>query len=632
MIETDVAVEVGAVLRPVGSNSMPRRISTQKGAHTRTVDPLVVRVLDFLSLDIHADGAVRREGDEFVVERPWAIGRFGRFVLKTGWWMLEASGGEEQRRVELRLSSASNPLIAIPGGNVHEAKAVRLYLQAPEEFDVSMLLSPWPGHFKFKRLRFRQMESAEVLNLIGNSAARLVRSNRPLDKVAHVTSQLIGRRPIGFRTSSTDASASAGPEPVRFNAEDRALQPRMVRYGGIDALLAVDDTLQPGALELVAHEFQRSPQIRAVYSDALEGGVIVPRPNWSADLAPWFEIAGPPVFFKAGLAFDNSDPLKWLNETVAAHGSESIMRLPLPLVRRAKGHWPVLPPIPLPKLTRRPVVSVIIPTKYRIDLLEKCLTGLIHQTAYPNLEVVVVDNGSTDPRLSGVLKKAAAALPLTYVVDDAKFNFSRLVNLGAAHSSGEIILLLNDDIQPIKPGWLDRMVDSVLTPGVGAVGARLLYPDKSIQHAGVAMGIGGVCGHLWRGLSESDAARCPYVVYASERMAVTGACLGVRREVFDKVAGLDEVFPVSLNDIDFCLRIRAAGYRNILRGDAVLIHYESQSRGADTANGRTRRRLAGETAVFQARWRSRLEDDVFSSPEFDPRTESGAAHYEALGV
>jgi GT2 family glycosyltransferase len=220
---------------------------------------------------------------------------------------------------------------------------------------------------------------------------------------------------------------------------------------------------------------------------------------------------------------------------------------------------------------------------------------------------------------------------LIHVVDTGYFNFSRLANAGVAQSSGEVVLLLNDDVEPIRTGWLHRMVDAVMRPDVGAVGARLVYPDRSIQHAGVAMGIGGVCGHLWRGLREQDAARCPYVVYPGERMAVTGACMAVRRDVFNRVGGFDEVsFPVSLNDIDFCLRVRSLGLRNIYRGDAVLIHYESQSRGPDTANFRTRRRLARETEAFLSRWRHILQDDPFGSPEFDMRTESGAVHYSAL--
>jgi GT2 family glycosyltransferase len=266
-----------------------------------------------------------------------------------------------------------------------------------------------------------------------------------------------------------------------------------------------------------------------------------------------------------------------------------------------------------------------------MDLLEKCLDGLQHRTGYPNLEVVIVDNGAADPRFPELLKKASSSLDLVHVTDRRDFNFSRLANGGVSRSTGEVVLLLNDDIEPIRTGWLDRMVESAVSPGAGAVGARLLYPDKSIQHAGVAMGIGGVCGHLWRGLREQDAMRCPYVVYPGERTAVTGACLAVRREVFDKAGALDEAaFPVSLNDIDFCLRVRASGFRNIYRGDAVLIHYESQSRGPDSANARTRRRLARETAVFLSRWGSEIENDPFGSPEFDLRTESGAVHYAAL--
>ena len=195
----------------------------------------------------------------------------------------------------------------------------------------------------------------------------------------------------------------------------------------------------------------------------------------------------------------------------------------------------------------------------------------------------------------------------------------------------KVVLLLNDDVEPIAAGWLHRMVDAVLAPDVGAVGARLVYPEGPIQHAGVILGLGGVCGHLWKGLPADEAARNPYVVYPGARLAVTGACLAVRREAFDQVGGLDEqAFPVAYNDIDFCLRLHAAGYRNIYRGDVVLVHYESQSRGHDNETSRRRLRLARETGQFLKRWRRMIEDDPFGSPEFDSTIESGAVHRLAL--
>jgi GT2 family glycosyltransferase len=175
------------------------------------------------------------------------------------------------------------------------------------------------------------------------------------------------------------------------------------------------------------------------------------------------------------------------------------------------------------------------------------------------------------------------------------------------------------------------MVDSVLDPAIGAVGARLVYSSGDIQHAGVMLGLGGICGHLWRNQSPEDAARNPHIVYPGRRMAVTGACLAVRRDAFDKVGGLDEVnYPVTLNDIDFCLRLDKAGFHTLYRGDAVLLHDESQSRGSDDEERRKRERRRAETRAFRQMWGQLLDDDPFGSPAFDPSTETGAAHIPAL--
>ena len=188
-----------------------------------------------------------------------------------------------------------------------------------------------------------------------------------------------------------------------------------------------------------------------------------------------------------------------------------------------------------------------------------------------------------------------------------------------------MILLLNDDVLALAPGWLHRMVDSAMDMHTGAVGARLLYTSGAIQHAGVMMGLGGICGHLWRHQSAEAAKTNPHIIYPGRRMAVTGACLAVRRAAFDSVNGLDEInYPVTLNDIDFCLRLDREGLRTIYRGDAVLLHDESQSRGSDDDERRKRERRRGETSRFRKMWGHMLDDDPFGSPAFDISTETGA--------
>jgi GT2 family glycosyltransferase len=224
----------------------------------------------------------------------------------------------------------------------------------------------------------------------------------------------------------------------------------------------------------------------------------------------------------------------------------------------------------------------------------------------------------------------AAPFPVTHTVENGPFNFSRLNNLGAEQARGEILLLLNDDIEPVEPSWLTRIVDAAMQSDVGAVGARLLYPDRTVQHAGVMMGLGGVCGHLWKGRTEAEAACIPQIVYPGSRMAVTAACLAVRRDLYREVGGLDERYAVALSDIDFCLRLHTRGLRNVYRGDAVLIHHESQSRGLDDMTAGRRRRLAQETSLFLSRWKHLTANDPYGSPAFDPSVQSGAIHPAVL--
>ena len=358
---------------------------------------------------------------------------------------------------------------------------------------------------------------------------------------------------------------------------------------------------------------------------------MLPRPVREEVLTRFYDVAQAPFFLRGSVDREDPDPNNWVKQTVAKYGLNSVGRIALPLATRDVCRWPVLPPVPVPDIERQPSVSIVIPTKYRIDLLKRCLDGLALRTDYTRFDIVIVDNGTTDPNFSGLISCAKEKLDITVIRDEGPFNFSRLVNRGVALSTGEIVLLMNDDIEPSDPSWLVRMIDSAMRSDVGAVGARLLYEDRSIQHAGVSMGIGGVCGHLWRGLSEAEAVRYPYVVYPGERVAVTGACLALRRSLYERVGGLDEVaFPVALNDIDLCLKVRELGFRTIYRGDAVLFHYESQSRGQDSLSDEKMDRAARETSLFFERWARMTWDDPFGSPEYDQRVEAGAINVTPL--
>ncbi len=198
------------------------------------------------------------------------------------------------------------------------------------------------------------------------------------------------------------------------------------------------------------------------------------------------------------------------------------------------------------------------------------------------------------------------------------FNYSRLNNAAVAKARGEIVCLLNDDIEVVSPGWLEEMVSLAILPHVAAVGARLWYPDGTLQHGGVILGIGSVAGHAHPRLPKRHAGYVGRAVLRQELSAVTGACLVVRRTVYEEIGGLDERLAVAFNDVDLCLRFRSAGYRNIWTPYAELIHHESASRGAED-NPVKLARFAGEEQYMKERWAGVLKHDPYYSRHLSDR-------------
>lgn len=261
-----------------------------------------------------------------------------------------------------------------------------------------------------------------------------------------------------------------------------------------------------------------------------------------------------------------------------------------------------------------PLVSVVIPTRDRKDLLEQCIHGLDHKTAYRDLEIIIVDNDSREPDTKAYFKALAARSDVRIVAAPGAFNYSRLINLGAAQARGDLLLALNNDIEAIEPGWLDELVSQVLRPDVGLVGALLLYPDRSVQHAGVVIGLGGVAGHIFAKSEAGHAGYASRIAVAQDLNAVTGACHMMRRELFARLGGLDEThLAVAYNDIDFCLRVREAGLRVIYTPFAPLLHRHSASRGSDVRPERLNS-YTWERDYMRTRWPRLMWDDPFFNP------------------
>lgn len=261
----------------------------------------------------------------------------------------------------------------------------------------------------------------------------------------------------------------------------------------------------------------------------------------------------------------------------------------------------------------QPLVSIVIPTRDGVELLRQCIESIFARTTYRNFEILVVDNGSVKPETLQYFEALRTRPNVKILRDDRPFNFSALNNAGVARTTGEFVCLLNNDIEVISPDWLEELVSIAAQAGNGAVGACLWYPDDTLQHGGVMLGVGGIAGHIHTRLRRGTFGYFGRAVSTQNFSAVTAACLVVRRSIYDQVHGLDEALAVAFNDVDFCLRVRQAGYRNVWTPHAELYHHESATRGPDLSPEKAQRFLR-EIQLMKDRWGELLEHDPAYNP------------------
>ena len=272
-----------------------------------------------------------------------------------------------------------------------------------------------------------------------------------------------------------------------------------------------------------------------------------------------------------------------------------------------------LPPNP-------PMVSLIIPTRNGFKLIKTCIDSILKMTTYPNYEIIVVDNGSDDKRTLRYLSELPKKVRV--IRDDSPFNYSALNNRAVKTAKGSIVGLINNDLEVISPDWLSEMVSHAVRPGIGAVGARLWYPKNSLQHGGVIIGIGGVAGHSHKHIARSEFGYFGRAAQIQNLSAVTAACLVIKKSIYDEVHGLNEKdLKVAYNDVDFCLKIREKGYRNLYTPYAELYHHESASRGYEN-NLKKRRRMLKEVRYMVRRWGDQLLNDPAYSPNLTLKHEN----------
>ncbi len=438
-----------------------------------------------------------------------------------------------------------------------------------------------------------------------------------------------------------------------------------VATGEYMVLLDHDDELHPDALLLVAETACRVPDARLIYSDEdkidEDGNRFDPyfKPDWNYDLflgqncISHLGVYSLPLVrelggFRKGL--EGSQDWDLALRCVERIAPGQIVHIPRVLYhwraiqgstalaageknyavvagRRAveehlqrtgqAGEVSILPasmmrvkrPVPVPA----PKVSLVIPTRDRVDLLRLCVDSILERSSYPDYEILVVDNGSVEQETLDYFERISAMPDVRVLPYPGEFNYSAINNFAVAQARGEVIGLVNNDIEVISPDWMEEMVSHAMRPDVGAVGAMLYYPDETIQHAGVLVGLCGVAGHVGSRHPRGSEGYFGRMLLAQELSAVTAACLLVRRSVYEEAGGLDERLRVAFNDVDLCLRIREKGYRNVWTPFAELYHHESASRGLED-NPVKQARFMSEVAFMQERWSQALLHDPAYNP------------------
>lgn len=391
-------------------------------------------------------------------------------------------------------------------------------------------------------------------------------------------------------------------------------------------LVEAGTILRHHALGLLSAQLMQSPKTTIIYADEIR--------TKNNGAAPWFKPDYSPLMARSGRLFGGlvalkgsetrteqflrqvkEDPAKWQATLISWANT---------LPRNTVGHLPHLlseasTPFPdyfdtTPVLTDKPKVSIIIPTRNYWSVLQPCLDSL-KQTDWPKdkMEILIIDNGSDDEITLKGLSERSQSGEIKIIRHDKEFNWSELNNIGAVHATGSVLVFLNNDVEIIEPGWLSILVAFALEPECGVVGCKLLYPDRTVQHGGVVIGVQGAAAHAHLFIPEKEGGYQDLANISREISAVTGACIAVERSKFNEVGGFDESFKVAFNDIAFSVSLAQRGYFNIYAANAVLIHHESKSRGYDTTPEKIERNR-NETIHFWNTFRTAIRDDKYYSP------------------
>jgi GT2 family glycosyltransferase len=432
------------------------------------------------------------------------------------------------------------------------------------------------------------------------------------------------------------------------------------------ALLDHDDVLAPNALAEVACAIENHPDAEIIYSDEDKIDDVGKRfnpffkPDWSYDLFTGQNYLNHLTVHRAAnirrvggwrIGFEGSQDYDLTLRIIEATGQDGIIHIPKVLYhwraargsaagdktaknyahhagRRALAEHAARTGIDAEVLSvgeeqyyrlKRaipadpPLVSIIIPTRDKVDILRTCVGSVLNKTKYPRFEILIVDNHSTDPDTIEYLTTVTRLANVKVLRYEKQFNYSSINNFAVRQAAGHIVCLMNNDIEVINGGWLTELVAHAVRPTIGCVGAKLYYPDDTLQHAGVILGLGGVAGHSHKHYKRSEGGYYGRLMLVQNLSAVTAACMAVRKSVYLEAGGLDEEnLAIAFNDVDFCLRVRKLGYLNVWTPFAELYHHESASRGSDSAPGAVKR-FQEEIFYMKRRWGKELRADAYYS-------------------
>lgn len=576
-------------------------------------------------------------GDGIAVSAPWGSYSVGRHFIREGWYVLRLSGRDAA--LEVRLDDESRFAIAELQATEVAPAFVRL---AAGQYEITVTPGVRPGLYLLDGARLERLTAAERGMLLMGRLVQALRQGVSLKRIAGLVKLALSRNAtFGIRAQGGGAAVERGflvQRDARFpgkRSPDVAPGVRFLVRGAGNVAAGLEsqtyrnltteaddphdfvivvghgDALLPDALALFAAAIQAQPDKALFLADKWLGNGVTAHVAWDPFL--YGDDLPTPYAYAVALG-QPSDAMIFGGQNLCAV-------LSVPVARAAVG--PALPgyaETATPQAGRE-ACSIVIPTRDRADLLEACLAGLFERTAWPH-EVIIVDNGSVEIETQALFD-AYAERGLKVVKADMPFNFSTLCNLGARAATHPYLLFLNNDVVLHRPDWLGEMMRLAVHRDVGAVGARLLYGDGRLQHGGVMLGLTQICGHLWRGLPREAQDEIPQLRVDSMRSAVTAACLCVDRKKFEAVGGFDEVaFPVTLNDVDLCLRLTVRGWHSVYAARAEAYHLEGESRGADLAGEKWARRVA-ELEAFAGRW-GRDFQDPWMSEALSRSTEAGA--------